>query len=346
MEDVTGDGKPDTLALTAEGIVSCVAGGGSGTVSAHWTAALGDTGRVLAAMSDADADDSMDVAASAEDGTVAAFSGANGIELWRWAGPDTARSLVNCGDLNGDGVADLAAGCLDGSVTFLSGKPGDWTSLSSLSSSSSQSFTTKSRSAESARKTTAPDAADTQLWINAFPAHPQEEFPESAAIPSAPPPAQSTLVSAMIAAGASDVPLLLYHDVQPVMYYPYGVTVENFTAQMDLVVRGGYTPVTLQRVADWIAGRADLPDNPICITFDGPYEGQHTYGARILRERGLFATVYCTADWIGTANHCDWHQLREMESTGVVYVENHTLNHPQPHELESGGRHAANQRLQ
>ncbi len=71
-----------------------------------------------------------------------------------------------------------------------------------------------------------------------------------------------------------------------------------------------------------------MPDRAVCITFDGHYQGQYTCAFPILRERKLFATSYITTDWIGTANHADWHQLREMEAAGVMDIQNHTINHP------------------
>jgi len=81
--------------------------------------------------------------------------------------------------------------------------------------------------------------------------------------------------------------------------------------------REHYICVSLDRIADWIEGRAAMPARAVCITFDGPYQGHYTYAAPILREHGFFATSYITTDWIGTANHADWHQLAACRRTGL-----------------------------
>jgi len=126
-----------------------------------------------------------------------------------------------------------------------------------------------------------------------------------------------------------EVPILLYHDVVPEAFYSCcSIATSDFEAQMDVLVQGGFTAVSLDQIADWIEGTGTLPEKPVCITFDGPYDGHHTHAFQILQERGLFAISYITTDWIGTANHIDWHQLRQLEQTGVMDIQNHTLNHP------------------
>ena len=272
LDDVTGDGKPDCLAVTAGGTVACVSGAGSGERKPVWTASLGDVGRMVIAPGDLDGDRTPDVVACAENGVVAAFAGPTGKPLWRWQGPDVVRAVCQVGDA-------VAITTLDGSVTLLPGKSSDGSIATS-------------RPADHKRN------------------------------------APTTRPHKRSAAPAHDVPILLYHDVLPDAIYRYATSVDNFQAHMDLLVEGGYTCVGLDEIAEWIAGKADLPDKPVCITFDGPYEGHHTYAMPILKERGLFAVSYITTDWIGTPNHADWHQLRELEASGVMDIQNHTLNHP------------------
>ncbi|MBN1488701.1 MAG: polysaccharide deacetylase family protein [Phycisphaerae bacterium] len=286
--DVTGDGEPDALAVTAGGHVSCFSGADQGAVAPLWTAPVGDVCRAVISPGDLDADGESDVIVAAENGAVVALAGATGKPLWRWQGGDVIRILIAIGDCDGDGVADVAAASLDGTVAILSGR---------------------------GHVTTAGPAT------------------------TAPPPAKPAVAaktgtaknrSSLRAAGepATTVPIVLYHDVVPVANYIYSTSVANFRAQMDALVEGGFTCISLDQIADWHEGEATLPARPVCITFDGPYDGHHTHAAPILRERGMFAISYITTDWIGTANHCDWHQLRELDASGVMLIENHSANHP------------------
>lgn len=323
-EDVTGDGVRDAFACTAGGLVACISGAGSGSVTPVWTAGIGDVCRMLASPGDTNGDGIADIVVCGENGLVVCFSGSDGEQLWRWQGPDVVRAIEAIGDVDGDGVSEIVAGCLDGTIALLPGTVDAWEPLGG-----------SSHSQESMRLTISEKIAkaDTIREKNEVPLeHPGlEPFSESQPLPLP-----------KISAGASSVPILLYHDVIPEIYYYYGVSVDNFRQQMDVVVQGNYTCVSLDLIADWIAGVADLPENPICITFDGPYEGHHTWAYPILQERGLFAVSYITSDWIGTANHADWHQLREMDAAGIQDVQNHTLNHPA---LTSISQQAATEQL-
>ncbi len=297
-DDVDEDKKSDCFGATAGGEIHCVSGAGSGARTAFWTAQVEDVCRALVSAGDLNADEKSDVCVSAEDGTVTTFSGADGSLLWQWQAQDVVRSLIVLGDINSDSAGDFAAGSLDGTVTILSGSASGWVSSKAVI----------------AKK-------------------------NPIVIPQTAPPDQDSAPSLHVtsAKGAVDVPILLYHDVLPEMYYPYGVSLSNFTAQMDLLVSGAYTPVSLETIYNWIKGTGELPDKPVCITFDGPYDGQCTYAVPILEERGLFATVYCTADWIGTANHMEWHQMRREDSSGLEDIQNHTINHANLTTLNQAG---------
>ncbi len=126
---------------------------------------------------------------------------------------------------------------------------------------------------------------------------------------------------------ADRVPIMLYHDIPPESHWLYSVSLADFTAQMDWLVAAGYTAVDLDHIADWLAGKATLPAKPICITIDGPYDAHHTHVMDVLRNRGLHATLYMTSDWVGLSNRPDWHQLRELQASGVIDIENHSVTH-------------------
>jgi peptidoglycan/xylan/chitin deacetylase (PgdA/CDA1 family) len=295
VPDVNDDATTDCFAVTAGGRVACISGKGSGVVAPHWTAELGEVCRAVVSPGDLDGDGKADAVAGAENGVVAAFSGADGSELWRWTGPDVIRSLACVGDADGDGVGDIVAGSLDGSVTLLSGSARAWSAAPRLIASS--------------------------------PPPP----PTACSVEKAPPPAavvRNSAAARQAAENASKITILLYHDIITPTRYAYSVSVENFRAQMDVLVAGGFTAVSLDEIADWIEGKITLPEKSVCITFDGPYEGHVLHAWPILRERGLFAASYVTSDWIGTVNHADWHHLRRMDAAGIQDIQNHSANHP------------------
>ncbi len=278
-EDVTGDGIFDCFAVTAGGRVACIPGAGAGGVTPHWTAEVGDVCRSIVSPGDINKDGKPDVIASAENGTVTAFSGPSGELLWQWTGGDVVPVLTTLEDIDGDEISEVAAGLLNGNLVLLSGISND--PIESIS----------------------PHAQEAIRFYSPNPVELMQTVEE--------------------------VPILLYHDVLPEAFFSCcSISTANFEAQMDVLVEGGFTAVSLDEIADWIEGKGTLPNNPVCITFDGSYDGHHTHVFQILQERELFAISYITADWIGTANHIDWHQLRQLEEAGVMDIQNHTLNHP------------------
>ena len=126
-----------------------------------------------------------------------------------------------------------------------------------------------------------------------------------------------------------EVPILLYHDIPPKELNPdESCPLQNFKDQMQLLAKEGFTPISLDELADWIEGKSNLPEKPVCITFDGQYASHLTHVSEVLQETGMFAISYITTDWIGTPNHLDWNQLRKLEELGTMEIENHSVNHP------------------
>lgn len=257
----------------------------------RWTANLGDVCRGVLVTTDVDRDGTPDVAACAENGVVATLSGKTGRILRRWQAGDTARAMCPA---SVGAQPYLAVASLDATVCLLPTAAGD----------------------PAVNET---EATATQPASSPHAASPADHQQAGRAKLTAK-PAEGSVPPRII--------VLLYHDVLPETIYHYATSVETFRAHMDMLIREKYSCVSLDQIADWMEGKGGMPDRAVCITFDGQYQGQYTYAFPILRERKLFATSYITTDWIGTPNHADWHQLREMEAAGVMDIQNHTISHP------------------
>jgi len=326
--DANGDGRYDFVVGGNDATVRLCSGADGSTL---WTATLDRTVRDVREVNDLNGDGMRDFFAVTAAGTAACIAGGAGPEakvLWTANLGDVCRTLVCPGDVDGDDVTDIVVGAENGIVAELSGRDGkrlwQWQGPDVV-----REMLTLPKTVGRGIDAIAVACLDGTVAVLPIRPGPSAETPSPTSRPVATghrfkplkeaPPADEPL---------TEVPILLYHDVLPVAKYLYATSVDNFRAQMDLLVRGGYHCVTLDQVADWMAGKTNLPRRPICITFDGPYSGHHEHAFKILQERGLFAVSYITTDWIGTANHADWHELREMETAGVMDIQNHSMNHP------------------
>lgn len=145
----------------------------------------------------------------------------------------------------------------------------------------------------------------------------------------------------------ADVPILLYHHIAEGAADYTTVTPETFETQMRFLAENGYHAVTVQQMIDYVCRGGELPDKPVCITFDDGYLSNYEYAWPILERYGLSATVYAIGVSVGhdrfykdtqfeLTPHFSFEQAREMISSGVMDVQSHTYDMHQWAPFESG----------
>lgn len=324
--------------LNNDGIADFLAGGNDGTIRGCsgrdgeilWTGKLQKPIRDLVQPAAGDDANGRPVYACTAGGEVARFdlsSPSDTAPRWSVQLGDVCRMIRLVPDADADGSPDVAACAENGVVAVLSSGTGRFIRRQELND------TVRSICPLVADGRPCLAAASLDGTIAAVPLAPDADLRPSAGTPARQQMAAQAArpqPAGRIAAAAAEprVIILLYHDVVPELFYHYGVSVETFRAHLDMLRDERYVCVSLDQIADWIEGKGPMPERAACVTFDGPYQGHRLYADPILRERGWFATSYITTDWIGSVNHADWHQLREMDAAGVMDIQNHSMNHP------------------
>lgn len=92
------------------------------------------------------------------------------------------------------------------------------------------------------------------------------------------------------------VPVLMYHHISP---SPGLVTVspDHFSAQMHWLKRHGYTALTLDALAGFLAGEP-VPDKSVVITFDDGYVDNWVHAHPVLQATGLHAVLFVITRWL------------------------------------------------
>lgn len=165
-------------------------------------------------------------------------------------------------------------------------------------------------------------------------------------------------------AGAMPVRVLTYHsldDSGSVISVAPGV----FRHQIESLRGWGYEGITLGRLLDAWAGKAELPARPVVLTFDDAFANFAEHAASVLLGHGFRATLFAVAGYCGAHNDwptqppgvprlplLSWDSLRDLAAEGFE-IGAHTLTHPRlpdlpPAEAErelAAGRFALEDRL-
>lgn len=142
------------------------------------------------------------------------------------------------------------------------------------------------------------------------------------------------------------IPILMYHQVTPSpppSFRKYAVRPRMFAAQMRWLALARYTPIGLDALVEWRAGRTDLPTRPAIITFDDGFQDCVDYAVPILRRHGFTAVFYLVAGLAGAVSYwlesrgldlpiIDWPAARALAAEGFI-CGSHTLTHPHLSEL-------------
>jgi peptidoglycan/xylan/chitin deacetylase (PgdA/CDA1 family) len=111
----------------------------------------------------------------------------------------------------------------------------------------------------------------------------------------------------------------------------FHLTPTDFEDQMAALKDAGANVVPLSEVVAHLEKGKPLPDKAIALTFDDGTLGNYTEAWPVLKRYGYPATFFVHTAYVGrpsTKEHMTWDQLRELQKTGLIDVQPHTVNHP------------------
>lgn len=126
------------------------------------------------------------------------------------------------------------------------------------------------------------------------------------------------------------VPVLLYHHLEPDAKGENGaiIAVKEFAQQMAWLKVQGFTAISTAELADWLEGKAELPDKPVLITFDDGYRSNYSYAFPILARNNMKATIFKVSGSAGAtpgaAPHFSWTEALRMHNSGLIEIQAHS----------------------
>lgn len=131
-----------------------------------------------------------------------------------------------------------------------------------------------------------------------------------------------------------NVPILTYHYIgnnpNPAdrQRDSLSVSPDKFQGQMEYLSNNGYTPISLDTLYAIFNKQVSAPNKPIVLTFDDGYIDFYTTAFPILRRFNFHAVSFISTGLIGGGYYMNWDQIKEIQSSGLITFENHTVTHP------------------
>ena len=126
--------------------------------------------------------------------------------------------------------------------------------------------------------------------------------------------------------------ILMYHSVSPGVNYFMNVEPRDFERQMNYLARSKRPVISLSELVRRLKAGEKL-GGAVAITFDDGYRDNYDIAFSILKRHRFPATIFVTTELIGKSDkralaRLTVEQMREMESSGLIDIEPHTVSHP------------------
>lgn len=133
---------------------------------------------------------------------------------------------------------------------------------------------------------------------------------------------------------AISVPILTYHYIannpnpKDTQRNALSVSPDKFDSQLDYLSKNGYTPITLDTLYGVFNKHVTAPAKSVVLTFDDGYIDFYTTVYPILRKYNFHAVVFIPTALMGGGYYMNWDQIKEIQSSGLVTFESHSITHP------------------
>lgn len=112
------------------------------------------------------------------------------------------------------------------------------------------------------------------------------------------------------------------------------VSQKNFAAHLAWLKNNHYRVISVQDLVDAAAGRQDLPDKAVMLTFDDGYQSFYTRVFPLLKKYRYPATLALVGSWMEEEHAEDrpkiplmtWPQVREVVASGLVEIASHSYD--------------------
>lgn len=133
----------------------------------------------------------------------------------------------------------------------------------------------------------------------------------------------------------SYVTILVFHESNVGENNSMSISPDKLKSQLKALQKSDYSFITDSDLLAYIHDWKDIPDNSIIIHFDDGYESFYKNAFPILKEMNIPSSMYLVGKTVKEKTsdsesyqtpHLSWEQIREMQDTGLVSFQSHTMD--------------------
>lgn len=132
------------------------------------------------------------------------------------------------------------------------------------------------------------------------------------------------------------VPIIMYHQVKNKGFGKNVISPYEFESDLEYLSENNYNTITMTQLIDYVYDGIELPQNPIILSFDDGYLNTYKYVFPMLEKYNMKIVLSIvgkvTDDFSKVVDnnteyaHMTWDQVKEMEESGLVEIQNHSYN--------------------
>jgi peptidoglycan/xylan/chitin deacetylase (PgdA/CDA1 family) len=125
-----------------------------------------------------------------------------------------------------------------------------------------------------------------------------------------------SLIPVLSTPASAYISVLLYHRFDENRFPTTTTSSAQFEQHMTYLKFNGYIVLSLEQLAECVAGGRPVPEKGVVITIDDGFISEYDKAVPILRKYNYPFSIFVFTNAIGKKNYLSWEQLRQIESWG------------------------------
>lgn len=152
-----------------------------------------------------------------------------------------------------------------------------------------------------------------------------------------------------------ELPIIMYHGIlkDKKLQGKYVISPNDFEDDLKYINDNGFTTIFMDDLINYVYNDIALPEKPIMLTFDDGYYNNYVYAFPLVQQyscKMVLSPIIIETDKFSKEEsispiygHCSWDNLKEMQDSGFVEIQNHTYNLHKRSKMRIGAKKCNNE---